>query len=106
MSKSAPTTRQELRQKILDRVVMPEHASLTTATDAALLDEISKADRRAKMPEKQITLAGLTVVEEVIAYDVAKSKVHDLREELKVVAADMNREADPKAQALLEAEYV
>lgn len=76
-----------------------------TDVDKKLLRELSHADKRTKSLEKQLMQVGLALPQEEIPYSVAKTKVMELTEEIKLVATSMGNTNDTKEIARLEAEF-
>ena len=73
-----------------------------TDIDKKLLRELYYADKRTKSLEKQLTQAGLSLPKEDISYDVAKTRIAELTEELNKVALSMGSTVDKKQMAKLE----
>jgi len=73
-----------------------------TEVDKKLLRELFHSDKRTKTLEKQLTQAGLSLPKEDISYDMAKTRVAELTEELNKVAVNMGSTSDAKQLAKLE----
>jgi hypothetical protein len=76
-----------------------------TDVDKKLLRELFHAEKRTKSLEKQLTQNGLSVSVEDIPYSVARARVAELTEEIKMVAATMGNTSDMKEIARLENEF-
>jgi hypothetical protein len=88
---------------ILDRIVLRDTQS---SVDTRLLRELFHAEKRKKLLEKSLKQYGIEVPKDDIPYSVAKAKVEELTEEVKIVAGKMGMTADMKEMSKLETEYV
>lgn len=82
------------------------HLTGTESTvDTKLLRELFFAEKRALNLEKQLAQNGLALPKEDIPFAVAKAKVAEITEEIKVVAVKMGETTDLKEMTALEKEY-
>jgi len=98
-SKVTKKSEAELIQECRDRLRLDPDE---TEIDKKLLRELSHSDKRTKTLEKQLTQAGLSLPKEDISYEVAKSRIAEVTEELNKIAMDMGNTVDKKEQAKLE----
>jgi hypothetical protein len=92
----------ELTNQLRERLRLDAHES---DVDKKLLRELFHAEKRARSLEKQLTQNGLALPQEDISYSVAKSKIEELTDELKAVAASMGGVSDAREIAKLESEF-
>jgi hypothetical protein len=76
-----------------------------SAIDSKLIRELFHAEKRSLSLEKQLAQNGIALPKEDISYEVAKAKVAEITEEIKVVASKMGSTMDMKEMATLEKEY-
>jgi hypothetical protein len=98
-SKVTTSSEEETMQNYRDRLRLDADE---TEVNKKLLRELFHSDKRTKTLEKQLTQAGLSLPKEDISYDVAKTRVAELTEELKKVAVNMGSTSDAKQLAELE----
>jgi hypothetical protein len=73
--------------------------------DKKLMREMFHAEKRTRSLEKQLTQAGLALPQEDISFSVAKTKVAELTEDIKGIAAKMSNTSDSKEITRLEIEF-
>jgi len=76
-----------------------------SAIDRKLLRELFFAEKRTGTLEKQLAQNGIALPKEDISYAVAKAKVTEITEEIKVVVGKMGETSDMKLMMELEKEY-
>ena len=91
-----------LLASIRERIHLTDEESIV---DSKLLRELFFAEKRTISLEKQLAQNGIALPKEDIPYAVAKAKVVELTEEIKVVAIKMGETVDMKLMMALEKEY-
>lgn len=107
----APLSKTSAKSKVSDNELLEDLRALLrldlheSDVDKKLLRELFHADKRTKSLEKQLMQNGLALPQEDIPYGVAKAKVAELTEEIKLVATSMGNTSDSKEIARLECEF-
>lgn len=92
----------QIMASIMARLNLAEPES---AIDTKLIRELFHAQKRAVSLEKQLAQNNLAIPKDDISYEVAKEKVAEITEEIKVIAVKMGSTVDMKEMAVLEKDY-
>jgi hypothetical protein len=92
----------EIMDELRERLCLDSHE---TDVDKKLMRELFHAEKRTRSLEKQLTQAGLALPQEDISFSVAKTKVAELTEDIKGIAAKMSNTSDSKEITRLEIEF-
>eukprot|EP00529_Nitzschia_sp_RCC80_P008035 CAMPEP_0113513062 /NCGR_PEP_ID=MMETSP0014_2-20120614/39658_1 /TAXON_ID=2857 /ORGANISM="Nitzschia sp." /LENGTH=1242 /DNA_ID=CAMNT_0000409433 /DNA_START=167 /DNA_END=3895 /DNA_ORIENTATION=+ /assembly_acc=CAM_ASM_000159 len=92
----------ELTDQLRERLRLDAYES---EVDKKLLRELFHAEKKAISLEKQLTQNGLALPQEDISYSFAKTKIEEITEEIKKVAASMGSTSDAKEITKLETEF-
>jgi hypothetical protein len=91
-----------LMASIRERLDLPDEES---AVDTKLIRELFFTEKRSASLGKQLAQNGITIAKEEIPFAVAKAKVAEITEDIKVIASKMGSTTDMKEMARLEKEY-
>jgi len=98
-SKATKSSEVDIVQGFRDRLCLDDNE---TEVEKKLLRELFHSNKRTKSLEKQLTHAGLSLPKEDIPYDVAKTRIAELTQELNEVAVNMGNTTDAKLLAKLQ----
>jgi len=101
-SMGAKARDEELMISIKARLNLAEDES---SVDTRLIRELFHAEKRVISLEKQLAQNGIALPKEEIPYAVAKAKVTEITEEIKIIATKMGSVTDMKEMARLEKDY-